>query len=232
MGEVPLYIHPCCKLDAAWRRARLLTCRCWRTGVPHSQENTHPWEPTVGLCLEGHMGVLGGWACFCKCGTPVQGYRAYPVSGYRGTWLIRKRHPPWNRRRTIHVLSAGLVGLALKLHVALGGIAHRPLESLYSARTFRVGSKLTNSASRLGFWADVGMSAARPRSCSLSLGGTMPPATTAPLPARGRGRGLRAMQLPSPRGDGVQGYLAHKKTPPPLEPTEDHTCSRGSTVGS
>ena len=59
------------------------------------------------------------------------------------------------------------MGLALKLHVALGGIAHRPLESLYSAQTFRVGSKLTNSASRLGFWADVGMSAARRRSCSL-----------------------------------------------------------------
>ena len=55
------------------------------------------------------------------------------------------------------------MGLALKLHVALGGIAHRPLESPYSAQTFRVGSKLTNSASRLGFWADVGMSAARPR---------------------------------------------------------------------
>jgi hypothetical protein len=56
----------------------------------------------------------------------------------------------------VHVLSAGLVGLALKLHVALGGIAHRPLESLYSAQTFRVGPKLTNSASRLGFWADAG----------------------------------------------------------------------------
>ena len=39
----------------------------------------------------------------------------------------------------VHVLSEGLVGLALKLHVALGGIAHRPLESLYSTQTFRLG---------------------------------------------------------------------------------------------
>ena len=63
---------------------------------------------------------------------------------------------------------------------------------------------MTNSASRLGFLADVGMSAARRRSCSLGLGGTMPPATAAPLPARGRGRGLRAPQPPSPRGDGTR----------------------------
>ena len=43
----------------------------------------------------------------------------------------------------VQVLSEGLFGLALKLHVALGGINHRPLESLYSAKTFCVGSKLT-----------------------------------------------------------------------------------------
>jgi hypothetical protein len=48
------------------------------------------------------------------------------------------------------------VGLALKLHVALGSIAHRPLESLYSTQTFRLGPELTKAASRLGFWADAG----------------------------------------------------------------------------
>jgi len=48
------------------------------------------------------------------------------------------------------------------------------------------------------------MGATRHRICSLGLGGTMPPATAAPLPARGRGRGLRALQPPSPRGDGTR----------------------------
>jgi hypothetical protein len=62
------------------------------------------------------------------------------------------------------------VGLALQLHVALGGIAHRPLESLYSAQTFRVGAKLTNSASRLGLWANAGPWV--PRGAAFVLQGT------------------------------------------------------------
>jgi hypothetical protein len=42
----------------------------------------------------------------------------------------------YERGTPVHVLPEGLVGLALKLHVALGGIAHRPSESLYSTQTF------------------------------------------------------------------------------------------------
>ena len=42
------------------------------TGVPHLQENTPPWDPTLGLCL-GSKGVPRGMVFSYGRGTPVRG---------------------------------------------------------------------------------------------------------------------------------------------------------------
>ena len=96
--------------------------------------------------------------------------------------------PSFHQRRVgpaVHVLSEGFVSEG----VALVGIAHRPLESLYSAQTFRVGPKLTNSASRIGFWANAGPWMPRGAAFVVSVWGA---------------RCLRPLQHPSPRGDGTR----------------------------
>jgi hypothetical protein len=71
----------------------LFVCRASReciqlTGVPHSQENAPPWDPTVGLCLGSYRGFIGRWAFSWGRSTPV--FHNKPQSGWakRCMWVV------------------------------------------------------------------------------------------------------------------------------------------------